>query len=201
MPSSSGATPGRGSLLVALILACASAVAPCQEQESVASQDPEPKQRAAMLRASIILKIAPYLTLETPPPEPPATYTIAVIGKDAVGDAMLVQLPGKKVGAAVVKVVEISPEEAAAGKAATACDLVYIAASVDADLVKRITDAHARRPVPTVCERPGFAANGGAVQIFVQDNGVKFEVNAEVLKKQGVRASPQLLKLSKKGPQ
>ena len=75
------------------------------------------------------------------------------------------------------------------------------AGNVDAEQLKKVVQTHADKPVPIVCERPGFAGSGGGVQLFVQDNLIRFEANAEALKKQGVRASPQLLKLSRKGPQ
>jgi hypothetical protein len=37
--------------------------------------------------------------------------------------------------------------------------------------------------------------------LFIKNNKVKFEVNQKALKVQGMKASPQLLKLSTKGPQ
>lgn len=167
----------------------------------VASQDTDGKARAAMLRASIVLKIAPYLTVDAPPPAQPATtFRIAVVGNDPVAAAMLANLPGKKVGAATVTVIAIDPEAAAAGRLADGYDLLWIAESVDAAVVRKIVAAHAARPVPLVCERAGFARDGGGVQLFVQDNGLRFEVNADALKKQGMRASPQLQKLSRRGP-
>jgi hypothetical protein len=69
-----------------------------------------------------------------------------------------------------------------------------------AEQLKKVVQSHGDKPVPIVCERPGFAGAGGGVQLFVQDNLIRFEINGEALKKQGVRASPQFLKLSRKGP-
>lgn len=199
MTSRASPLPPRAPFIAALAVAIAAASAAGQQTHVVASQDTEGAARAAMLRASIVLKIAPYLTAETPPAAPPTTYRIAVVGTDAVATAMLAHLPGKRVGAATVAVIEIDAA-AAATRTRGDYDLLYIAASVDGAAVKRIVDAHTARPVPVVCERPGFAAGGGSVQLFVQDNGVRFEINVDALKKQGMRASPQLLKLSRKGP-
>ena len=166
---------------------------------NAAAQDVDAKARAGMLRASIVLKIAPYLTVEGAPARS-SGYRIGIIGTDPVAVAAIANLPGKKVDGATVSVVEISLADALAGKTSQ-CDVVYIAASVDTPLVKTIVAANAQRPVPFVCERAGFAKSGGGVQMFVQDNVVRFEINAEALKEQGVRVSPQLLKLSRKGPE
>ncbi len=177
------------------------AIAGVSQSATTPPQDHEAKLRAAILRASIVLKIAGYLSVDAPPPaNPPEKYRIAVVGTDAVASAIHAHLPAKKVGATPVAVVEIQPADAAEGKGLGSYDLIYVAASVSDEQMKKIVAAHARAPVPLVCERTGFAAAGGTVQLFVQDNGVRFEVNLDALKKQGVRADPQLLKLSKKGP-
>ncbi len=185
-------------MLVALALALAAARSPCQ-QKAAAPIEADPKARAAMLRASVILKIAPFLAVDDAPRKEGTEYRITIVGTDAVATAIIATLPGKKVDAAAVVVAEVDPKDAAAGKA-PACELLYIAASIDDATARRIVEAYADRPVPIVCERAGFVAAGGGVQLFVQDNNLRFEVNADALKRQGVRASPQLLKLSRKGP-
>ncbi len=177
------------------------AIAGVSQSSATPPQDHEAKTRAAILRASIVLKIAGYLSVDAPPSaKPPEKYRIAVVGTDEVAAAITAHLPGKKVGTTPVVVVELRPADAAEGKGLGSYDLIYVAASVDEEQAKKIVAAHSRAPVPLVCERAGLAAAGGTVQLFVQDNGVRFEVNLDALKKQGVRADPQLLKLSKKGP-
>ena len=94
----------------------------------------------------------------------------------------------------------VTPEAAGKNEPAHGCDLLWLAGSLDADVVQRILSAHQKCAVVLISERPGFAADGGGVQLFVAENGVKFEVAAEALKQQGVRVAPQLLKLSRKGP-
>jgi hypothetical protein len=164
------------------------------------AQDPDPAIRAAVLRAMIVLKIAPYLTPAENDGQPRKDYRIGVLGQDAVTEVAPAQLKGKKVGEATVRVVRIDLATALAGKAGEECDLLYIATAVDQEVVPAIVTAHRKKPLPMVCERPGFAATGGGVQLFVKDNSVRFEVNGDALKKQGVLAHSQLLKLSKQGP-
>ena len=155
--------------------------------------------RAALLRAMVVLKIAPYLVIETP-----ATtrkeYRIGVVGSDTVGAAIQKDLPGKKVGDLPVVVVAIDPTVASKGASAHTCDLLWLAKSVDAATQKQILAAHAEHPTTLVSEQAGFVASGGSVQLFVQENSIRFEVNADALKQKGIRASSQLLKLSRKGP-
>lgn len=169
-------------------------------------QDPDHQgpevTRAAMLRATVILKLAPYVTPDAPPEARPPrpSYRIAVVGRDDLATAITTQLPGKKVDKAPVQVAELTEQAASRPPTPPDYELLYIAASVDDKTVARIVAAHRTTPVLLICERPGFAHAGGGVQLFVQDNGVRFDVNAQALKDQGLRASPELLKLSRRGP-
>lgn len=181
-------------------IATATSVLAAVAQEPTAAQDPAAAERAATLRATFLLKMAPYVAPETPPKPPPKTYRIALVGDDAVTQVAAKALAAKKVDDRAVEIVVVSLADAAAGKGTENCDLMYVAANVDAEQLKKVVQIHADKPVPIVCERAGFVGGGGGVQLFVQDNLIRFEVNAEALKKQGVRASPQLLKLSRKGP-
>lgn len=163
------------------------------------AQEPDAATRAAVLRAMVVLKLAPYLTLEQVAAGR-KEYRIGVVGTDAVAAAIQRELPSKKVGDLPVVVVVVDPADAAKPEHAHGCDLLWLAQSLDTATQQRIVTAHASRPVALVADQAGFAAGSGTVQLFVQDNGVRFEVNAEALKAKGMRASPQLLKLSRKGP-
>lgn len=174
---------------------------PATRHDQTAAQEPAAAERAATLRAMFLLKVAPYLTRESPVEPPPKVYRMAVVGDDAVTKVAQTVLAGKKVDDRTVEIVAVAVADAAAGKGTADCDLMYVATTVDAEQVKKIVASHADKPVPLVGEHRGFAAGGAAVQLFVQDNLIRFEANVEALKKQGIRGSPQLLKLSRKGPQ
>jgi ribosomal protein L12E/L44/L45/RPP1/RPP2 len=173
--------------------------------EPVPAQDPSPEVRAATLRAMVILKLAPYLTTEQKPAEVDGkrVYRIGIVGSDQVATVAAQALPGKKVDELVVVVVPVSVASASAAADedhARAYDVLYVAGSVSNEVLPKIVAAHGKEPVPLICERPGFAQAGGGIQLFVQDNHLRFEINAEALRKQGVKTSPQLLKLSREGP-
>jgi hypothetical protein len=183
-------------------------VAPTTAQADAPLAEPVPQQseaevKAASVRAAMLFKLAGYLSFDAPQPNerpPQKQLRLGVLGNDATATTARKVLTGKQLGDAVVVVVAIDPEQARAGLAHEACDLLYIATSVADELVAQVVRAHAEKPMPTFAERRGFAELGGSVQLFVEDNGVRFEVNAEALRRQGVRASSQVLKLSRKGP-
>ncbi|HEY6191504.1 MAG TPA: YfiR family protein [Bacteroidota bacterium] len=51
--------------------------------------------------------------------------------------------------------------------------------------------------VLTVGEVDGFAEEGGAINFFVQENKLKFEINQDALKNANLRASSRLLRLAR----
>jgi hypothetical protein len=159
---------------------------------------PRENSHAALLRAMVVLKIAPYLTVEGAAKA--KEYRIGIVGADNVTAIADKQLTGKKIDSATVKVVVVDVQTAKQGTDTAKYDLLYLATALEKDDVAAIVKAHAEKPVPLICERGGFAASGGSVQLFVKDNGLRFEVNGDSLKAQGIEASSQLLKLSQKGP-
>ena len=181
----------------ALLLATLCAAGGLRAQEA---NPAETERRAAVLRALIVLKILPYLTLPKPA-EARTELRIGVVGEDEVAVAMRKDLPGRKLGEQTVAVRDVVTEAATKAEPGHGCDVLWLAGSLDDETVRRIVAAHRARPVVLVAERAGFATGGGGLQLFVQDNGVKFEVNADALKQQGVRANPQLLKIARKGPE
>lgn len=182
-------------LLLPALVAALAAQGPAVQD----GQEADAERRSALLRAMVVLKIAPYLTSATPRPAG-SEYRIAIVGSDLVSAAILKHLPGKKVDDATVRVIELPLARARSGDRAADYDLLYIASSVDTAALPEILRSHANKPVPVFCERPGFAHLGGGVQLFIQDNGIRFEVNSEALRAQGIKVPAQLLKLSRKGP-
>src|SRR5688572_32036180 len=93
-------------LALAAVLACGAMPAHAGAQRT---QEQDCEARAAVARALVILKIAPYITAANGPAEPPPgtkarRYRVGVVGSDAVAAATLRELPGKKVDNATVTV-------------------------------------------------------------------------------------------------
>ena len=189
--------------------------------EPVATSAQDPKQRGVQLRAVLITKLAAYITTKSAQKPDTAPFVIAVAGSDAFGDAIQEMLPGKCVGKRKIQIVVVAPEAAATESTKDNkenrehddkkdndakddkkqdFDLLYLGSNIEAELAAAIVKCYDKTATPLVSERPGFAKLGGGLQLFIQDNKIKFEVNQESLKKQGLQVSPQLLKLSTKAP-
>ncbi|MEZ6037102.1 MAG: YfiR family protein [Planctomycetota bacterium] len=176
--------------------------APQGATQQANEQDPAAEARAAVLRAMVVLKIAPYLKRDAGQAGDDKTpYRIAVVGDDATVAAIKRHLPGKEVGKRQVEIVALSEQDATRPNRDRLFDAMFLAHDLDAKALASIVAAHEKLPTVLISERAGFSRAGGSVQLFVEDNGLRFEVNQDALKKQGVRASHQLLKLSRKGPE
>ena len=134
------------------------------------------------------------------PAEKPRPYRIGLVGKDDITSVAPRHITDKKVGSRPTVTVVVPLDQATKGTNKDDYDLLYVAAPIEPAALQQILASHAATPVPIVSTRPGFVADGGGIQLFVQDNLVRFEVNAEVLKRQGVHVDSQLQKLSKRGP-
>jgi hypothetical protein len=172
-------------------------------QQPPTNQEREAAIKVAAIQAAFLLKFAPYVAAATPRPREAgvaAVYRIGILGEDLTAAAVRRLLQGKKVGDATVEVVTVTEADARAGRAAEQCDQLYLAASVDDELLRVVRQQHATKAVLLVSAAVGFAASGGDIQLFVQDGNVQFEVNGEGLQRHGLAASSQLLKLSRRGP-
>ena len=56
-------------------------------------------------------------------------------------------------------------------------------------------------PILTIGETPGFAARGGIINLTLEDNKVRFEVNIGAAKQANLNISSRLLALAKIVPQ
>ncbi len=167
-----------------------------------AAQEASAEAKLAAVHTAMLLKIASYIAQDPPPADTPPRpqYRIGLLGDDATTAAAKKTLPGKKVGTGAAVVVQVGMEDAKAGRATEQCDLLYIATPIDDESLATVVANYAKKPLILVCHRPGFAAGGGTVQLFVHDGGLRFEVNHEAMRKQQLGSSAQFLKHSLKGP-
>jgi hypothetical protein len=172
-----------------------------QERQPRAEPPLSPETRAALLRATMILRVASYIQPTTPPAKKPVQLCIGVVGDDPTARWLREQMTGKRFADRDLVVQAIAVADATRPAKPNSLELLYLAADLDATTVARITAAHADRPLTLLSERPGFAANGGSVQLFLKDNFLRFEINSEAMKRQGLVPDSQLLKLSQRGPQ
>ena len=76
------------------------------------------------------------------------------------------------------------------------CNVIFIPESQEGQ-IGAILSALDDMSILTVSEVEGFAQNGGAINFYVQDNKLRFEINPDVLKKVNLKASSRLLRLAR----
>ena len=123
-----------------------------------------------------------------------APLDVCVFGEDPFGGA-LESIAGKTIRGRRVAVHRVASIEAGA-----ACHLLFISAS-EATRLAGILEALRGRPVLTIAEMPGFARSGGIINLKTNpDDRIRFEINASIAKRAGLRLSSKLLNLAEITP-
>ncbi len=127
---------------------------------------------------------------EWPGSNPPASqFNLCMAGEHPIG-AHLSKLAGK-----TVKGVSIAIRRLAAGEGWAGCRMVFVGECNGAALAPDPGPA-----VLTVADCPGFARAGGMVELFREDDKVRFSVNLAAARAAGLRFDPHLLKLARNVP-
>lgn len=110
----------------------------------------------------------------------------------AVGDQRqaeaLSALSGRKVGGRELIVTRL------AGRADD-CQVLYVDSRQRWDAAE---ETRASRRTLTVSAYPGFARDGGMIEIALQEDGTRFDINLAEGRRAGFRFSPQLLRLARR---
>jgi hypothetical protein len=125
-------------------------------------------------------------------------FTICVLGDDPFGPVLNATIADETIDGKTVVAKRISAPQQAAN-----CRILFISSSEDRQL-KEILIALAKASVLTVSDMPQFARRGGMVQLILDGNKVRFEVNLSSAERAGLIFSSQLLKLAvsiRKSPQ
>jgi len=162
------------------LLACLALLA--MVPASSLAEDPEDE-----LKAAVVLSFLRYG--EWGPALPSnATLTIGVVGRSSFADVLRRTLDGKLVNDHPVHVVELKNPADPHG-----CQVVYFAADKNLD-IKAALPTLALPRVLTIGETRDFLDAGGAVNLFVLDGHMAFEVSLEALERSGVSISSRLLR-------
>lgn len=115
--------------------------------------------------------------------------TLCILGKNPFGNALR-GVEGKKVGDHTLKIEQME----ALGKDQQ-CHLLFVN-QPEAGRAASLEPALGRRPVVTVSDIPGFAADGGCIEFVLKDDRLSFIINNSVMKDRGVQAGSALLNLA-----
>lgn len=117
----------------------------------------------------------------------PPTLQLCVAARDARQAEALAALSGRKVGGRKLSVVEFTARS-------NDCQVFYV------DSRQRwnaVAEQPALRQTLTISNYPGFARDGGMIEIDVQNDGARFDINLTETKRASLHFSPQMLRLAR----
>jgi hypothetical protein len=121
-------------------------------------------------------------------PGPGQPLRLCIAGEDRQAEALRT-LDGARVNGHPVRVT--GPDDAAG----TACHLVYFGASEGTDYGIRLARL-CGLPLLTLSSIRGFSDNGGILQFYRAESGIRFRVNLAALRRSGMALDPGLLDLA-----
>lgn len=144
------------------------------------------------VKAALLYKLAKFT--EWPPEaflDEPEHLVYCVVGRGPMGDALVEAVEGKAVGGREVVVRRVSKAGDFSG-----CQVVFLHSTEDHELVK-VLSALGNRPVLLVGESRCFATRGGMINLIVEDERIRFEINPMRSQEAHLRISPNLLNLAR----
>jgi hypothetical protein len=153
---------------------------------SAASAGPEEApSRLDQLMAGYVLNFTKFV--EWPPSSRAEDLTICVAGNEGLYEALLPGATNASVGSRHVTVRKVEDAPSARG-----CHVLYIEPVSPLRVAQLTTPA----PILTVSDGSGFAHAGGTIELFTQQNRLRFIINLENARRAGLRISSNLLQLA-----
>jgi YfiR/HmsC-like len=118
------------------------------------------------------------------------TFPLCVLGVDPFGQVLDATIDGETIRGQKVIVRRTGDPEAAAS-----CRVLFISASEDSELPKILAVLDGSS-ILTVSDMPQFSSRGGMIQLFLDDQHIRFDVNLAAAERVGLTLSSQLLKLA-----
>ena len=124
--------------------------------------------------------------------QPQGPFVIGVLGHDPFG-ALLDEIASSK----RLEGRAITVKRFASAEQYEACHILFLSASATAAQKKAALERTRGRPVLVVAEEPQGETSGVAINFFLEDNNVRFEIRAETAKRGQLKFSSKLLSLSR----
>jgi hypothetical protein len=123
-----------------------------------------------------------------------AALVIAAVGDDPLAATLKTVLDGKAVqGRKVeVQIFQNAAEWRSAGRPGQSLFVTPAAQSAWAEMHADVAD----RPVLTIGESAGFCTEGGMLNLYEQENRIRFEANPSAVEREGLKLRSELLKLA-----
>jgi YfiR/HmsC-like len=120
---------------------------------------------------------------------------IGILGTDPFGAIIDRVIENKKLAGRTLVVKRLKR-----GAAVKDCNILFVSSSEAAHLDEVIQSTKGM-PILTIGETPGFAVRGGIINLTLEGNRVRFEVNIEAAKQANLNISSRLLALARIVPQ
>jgi hypothetical protein len=141
--------------------------------------------RENQLKAGYLLNFAKLV--EWPASTPAEALTICVQGASELYTALASGLNGKRVGART-----LTAHPLAEGESRDRCSMLYL----DSALPQQARAVSEQTLALTVSDAKNFARSGGIIELFTENNRLRFIINLENAKRAGLRINPSLLQLA-----
>lgn len=173
------------------VLLCMSLTAGARGQSSDSSESSE-----YLIKAGFIYNFAQLVQW------PPAAFSqadspivIGIVGTDPFGEIIDRVVQNKKLEGRSLVVRRLKR-----GASLRECNILFVSSS-EAPHIEEILQSTKGMPILTIGEMPGFAMRGGIINLTVEGNRVRFEVNIEAAKQANLNISSRLLALARIVPQ
>ncbi len=141
--------------------------------------------------------------IDWPDPPPGDSFVIAVIGDDALGEALrTLEREQRRAEERPIGIRVIESRVTASRQRFEDCQILFIGAAAQGQL-DRILAAVASRPVLLVGDSPGLARRGVAINFFLKPDilgegeRLRFEMNPAALAGRGLKVSSQLYEVAR----
>ena len=140
------------------------------------------------LKAEFLSRFATFIEWPQTPESRP--FTIGVIGHNPF-NGYLDKIAARRIKNRPVSIRTITDLSQLDG-----CDIVFICASEKSRLASILAHTESR-PILTVADSNGFAADGVLINFYTSGDTVRFEINESAVDKSGLKVSSKLFKLAK----
>ncbi len=145
-------------------------------------------KEASLLKAAYIFNFAKFATWpEDTWRNPRSPLMICTAGADGLATS-LQRLEGERVRGRPVRILAYPGSQ-------NACHILYLAASENANMANWL-DSIRGRPVLTISEQANFSRSGGMIELFRQQDRIRFRINIVALRTADLRLSSRLLDLA-----
>lgn len=147
--------------------------------------------REHTLKAGFLVNFSQFATWPAAALPAGKPFIIGVVGADPFGSALDAVVDGVDVGGRPIRVHRL-----ASADDPRQCHLLFVAAINSKDL-QQVVERLGNAPILTVGDGSGFIEAGGMVAFRVENNRVRFDVNAHAAKRAGLALSSQMLEFAR----